>query len=109
MSLKKTKHHVCRRRVDVYLVPHHGGADAADPATLAAFQPRVAILNNGATKGGSLPIFDVLRNAEGLEDVWQLHLSENEAAENYLPERIANLDSRTENWIKLTAETDGAF
>lgn len=37
--------------VDVYLVAHHGGADAADPATLAAFRPRVAILDNGARKG----------------------------------------------------------
>jgi beta-lactamase superfamily II metal-dependent hydrolase len=95
--------------VDVYLVPHHGGADAADPATLAAFQPRVAILNNGATKGGSAPIFSVLRSAEGLEDVWQLHLSEVEGAENFLPEQIANLDTQTENWIKLSAKADGSF
>jgi hypothetical protein len=38
--------------VDVYLVAHHGGPDAADPATLSAFTPRVAILNNGRLKGG---------------------------------------------------------
>src|SRR6478736_3570675 len=37
--------------VDVYLVAHHGGADAADPATLAAFKPRIAVLDNGARKG----------------------------------------------------------
>jgi competence protein ComEC len=33
--------------VDVYLVAHHGGPDVADPATFAAFAPRVGILNNG--------------------------------------------------------------
>jgi len=95
--------------VDVYLVPHHGIADAAAPATLAAFKPRVAILNNGATKGGAASIFDVLHSAEGLEDVWQLHLSENEGAENFSAARIANLDTQTANWIKLSANTDGSF
>ena len=39
--------------VNVYLVAHHGGADAADPATFAAFAPRVVIMNNGMKKGGA--------------------------------------------------------
>jgi beta-lactamase superfamily II metal-dependent hydrolase len=95
--------------VDVYLVPHHGGADAADPATLAAFRPRVAILNNGATKGGDAPVFDSLRKAEGLADVWQLHLSEAEGARNFPTEYIANLDTQTEHWIRLSARNDGSF
>ena len=46
--------------VDVYLVAHHGGPDAADPATLSAFTPRVAILNNGRLKGGGAPTFAAL-------------------------------------------------
>ena len=34
--------------VDAYLVAqHHGGPDAYDPATFAAFKPRVAVMNNG--------------------------------------------------------------
>jgi hypothetical protein len=32
--------------VDVYLVAHHGNAGAADPATLAAFRPRAAVVDN---------------------------------------------------------------
>jgi competence protein ComEC len=40
--------------VDAYLVAHHGGTDAADAATFAAFKPRVAILNNGEIKGGTI-------------------------------------------------------
>ncbi len=95
--------------IDVYLVPHHGAADAADPATLAAFRPRVAILNNGATKGGVAPIFDTLREADALEDVWQLHLSENEGVGNFPAEFVANLDTQTEHWIKLSAKSDGSF
>jgi competence protein ComEC len=97
--------------VDVYLVAHHGGADAADPATLAAFKPRVAILNNGVTKGGAPEVFASLRQAQGqgLEDVWQLHRSENPGAENFADERIANIDDRTAHWIKLSANDDGSF
>jgi hypothetical protein len=83
-------------------------ADVADAATLPAFQPRVAILNNGAVKGGDAPMFDLLRAAD-FDDVWQLHRSENEGAENFEDERIANLDEQTGHWIKMTANRDGSF
>jgi len=95
--------------VDVYLVPHHGGADVAASATLAAFKPRVAILNNGETKGGAASTFDALHNTGGLEDVWQLHLSENEGVENFELENIANIGTQTAHWIKLSAKADGSF
>lgn len=95
--------------VDVYLVTHHGEADAADPATFAAFLPRVAILNNGATKGGAAQIFAALRKTVGLEDVWQLHRSEKKGAENFSEEKIANLDEQASHWIKLSADRDGSF
>jgi hypothetical protein len=47
--------------VDVYLVAHHGNADAADPGTFAAFRPRVAILNTGERKGGAPALLAALR------------------------------------------------
>jgi competence protein ComEC len=95
--------------VDVYLVAHHGGADAADPATFAAFMPRVAIVNNGATKGGAPEMLARLRHVRGLEDVWQLHRAGTPGAENFADERIANLDERTAHWIKVSANEDGSF
>jgi len=95
--------------VDVYLVAHHGGADAADASTLAAFKPRVAILNNGATKGGAPEMFASLRRARGVQDVWQLHRSDARGSENFADARIANLDDRTAHWIKLSAHDDGSF
>jgi beta-lactamase superfamily II metal-dependent hydrolase len=95
--------------VDVYLVAHHGGADAADPATLAAFRPRVAILNNGERKGGAPEMFAALRRAGAIEAVWQLHRSANPGAENFSQEQIANLDETTAHWIKVSASSDGAF
>lgn len=93
--------------VDVYLVSHHGGADASDPSLFAAIRPRVAILNNGATKGGAASMFRTLR-ASGA-DTWQLHRSEAIGAENFPDDRIANLSEATAHWIKLSASEDGAF
>jgi competence protein ComEC len=95
--------------VDVYLVAHHGGADAADAATFAAFNPRVAILNNSSAKGGSLEIFERLRQVRGLEDVWQLHRSAGADGKNFADEQIANLDEHNAHWIKLSANEDGSF
>jgi len=95
--------------VDIYLVAHHGGADAADPATFAAFKPRVAIVNNGAVKGGAPEMFAALHNVSALEDVWQLHRSKNEGARNFPDDRIANLDETTGHWIKVRARDDGSF
>jgi competence protein ComEC len=95
--------------VDLYLVPHHGGRDASYPATFAGLRPRVAIVNNGAVKGGSSEVFAALRRAPGLEAAWQLHTSMNEGAMNLPESQIANLDETTGHWIKVSAEENGAF
>jgi competence protein ComEC len=94
---------------DLYLLPHHGGADVSDPAMLGAVRPRVAIVNNGATKGGAPEMFASLHRARGIEDVWQLHRSENGGALNFADDRIANLDQSTSYWIKVVARKDGSF
>jgi competence protein ComEC len=95
--------------VDVYLVAHHGGPDAADPATFAAFRPRVAIMNNGLKKGGARATFETLQHVFGPEDVWQLHRSEAAGEKNFTADHIANLDESTAHWIKLSAGEDGSF
>ena len=95
--------------IDVYLVPHHGGDDVAHPSLVAALRPRVAVVNNGETKGGGAKMFAMLRSAAGLEDVWQLHRSRNAGVENVADERIANVDETTGHWIKLSASEDGSF
>jgi competence protein ComEC len=100
---------------DVYLVAHHGGEDAADPAMLSAFTPRAAVLNNGERKGGAAGTFAALHAAlsapgrSGIEDVWQLHRSSNSGVENFADSRIANLDESTAHWLKLSASEDGSF
>jgi competence protein ComEC len=95
--------------VDVYLVAHHGGPDVADPATFAAFRPRVAVMNNGVSKGGARLTYQALHQVPGLQDVWQLHLSAEAGDRNFPAAYVANLDESSAYWIKLTARRDGSF
>jgi competence protein ComEC len=95
-------------RIDLYLVPHHAGPDVTYPATFAV-KPRVAIVNNGATKGGSPEGLAALHEVQGLLDVWQLHRSQLAGARNFADDRIANLDESTGHWIKASASEDGSF
>lgn len=104
---------VCPRnmigRVDAYITAHHGAADAAEPATLAAFQPRVVMVNNAPRKGGQRAMFEVLHRASGIENVWQLHKSDDARELNYPDEFIANVGDSDGSWIKLVANEDGSF
>jgi competence protein ComEC len=97
---------------DLYLVPHHGNKDTAIPAVMTAVSARVAILNNGARKGGDPAAFKTLHETMGLEAVWQLHRSRNKGSVNYPDAFIANLDEGdrdTGAWLKVSAEASGAF
>ena len=94
--------------VDVYLVAHHGGADAADPSVFAAVTPRVAILNNGPIKGGAPETLKALHALRGT-DTWQLHRSEITGSQNSAADQIANLGDTTSNWIRIRASADGSF
>ena len=93
----------------VYLVSHHGNYDTDVPAVLAALKPQVAIMNNGLTKGGAPTAFVNLHRQPGLE-LWQLHASRNDGAQNAEDFFIANVDDgATAYWIKLRANDDGRF
>ena len=95
--------------VDLLLAPHHGGNDTGYPAVLNAFQPRAALINNGAVKGGGAATFRSLEQVPGLSNVWQLHRSQNEGVTNAADSNIANLDESTGYWVKATASEDGSF
>jgi competence protein ComEC len=98
--------------VDVYLVAHHANNDPNLPATLEALQPRVAIANNGPWKGTTGAALSQLHAFRGLEDVWQLHRTINDGAENFPDQFIANLlfnERDGASWLKLSASDDGSF
>ena len=97
--------------VDIYIVSHHGLFQSSSPALVDAIHARVAIMDNGAKKGGSVPTLQTLATAPGLETLWQLHFSEDGGMHNNTPEKyIANLQGPdTGNYIELVAAPDGSF
>jgi competence protein ComEC len=98
-------------KVDIYVVSHHGWAQSGSPALVYGIAPRVAIMDNGAKKGGSPSVWDIIEKSPGLEDLWQLHFSEEGgAAHNVAAEFIANPDGPdAAHDLELTAHPDGSF
>ncbi|MGE3512328.1 MAG: ComEC/Rec2 family competence protein [Vicinamibacterales bacterium] len=115
--------------VDLYVTTRHGLNGAGLPALVHALRPRVAVMNNGPTKGASKEAWQTVKSAPGLEDLWQLHYSVKrpastapnlfEKSENGGPElntaeqMIANLDETAghtpAHFLKLSARDDGSF
>ena len=99
--------------VDVYLVNHHGADISNSPALVDALHPLVAVVNNGARKGGTPKAWDVVRDSPGLEDLWQLHYSLAGGIRENSPEMfLANPEKGGAcqgHWLKLTANADGSF
>jgi len=100
--------------VDVYATSHHGNDDSGSPALISAIQPKVAIMNNGMTKGGAASAWRTLRGSPRFVDFWQLHFAVAGGKANNVDDQfIANPgtdDSKDQgNWIKLSAQSDGSF
>jgi beta-lactamase superfamily II metal-dependent hydrolase len=97
--------------VDIYVASHHGSPNSGSAALVHAIAPRVAIMDNGARKGGSIVAWDVIEKSPGLEDLWQLHRSEEGGdAHNVAASFLANLQGPdTGNYLKVTASADGSF
>ena len=97
--------------IDIYIVSHHGWYQSNSPAFLNAIAPRVAIMDNGAKKGGTPSAWDIIEKSPRLENLWQLHFSEEGGtAHNVAPEFIANPEGPdAANYLELTAWPDGSF
>ena len=98
-------------KVDVYLTTHHGMDASGPPAIVHALAPRVAIMNNGAKKGGAPPAWQAVKSSPGLEDLWQVHFAlaggkENNTADDH----IANIEENCKGFgLTVSAEKSGAF
>src|SRR5260221_2395574 len=97
--------------VDIYIASHRGRESSGTAPLVHAITPRVAIMDNGAKKGGSPVAWDVIEKSPGLEDLWQLHYSEEGGdAHNVGAAFLANLHGPdTGNYLKVTALPDGRF
>jgi len=97
--------------VDLYLTTHHGLDQSGCPQIVHGMRPRVAIMNNGARKGGSPAAWRIVASSPGLQDLWQLHYSLAGGKEaNVGEERIANLDEKCQGFgIEVEASRDGVL
>jgi competence protein ComEC len=111
--------------VDIFVVSHHGSATSDSTALVNAIAARVAIMDNGATKGASPATWMRVHSAPGLEDLWQLHTAEppsfgirmhmwfagqDSAVHNVADPFIANLPgSDAGHYFKIVAWNDGNF
>jgi beta-lactamase superfamily II metal-dependent hydrolase len=97
--------------VDLYLVSHHGMDLSGSPQLVHALHPRVALVNNGARKGGAAETWQTIRSSPGLLDLWQLHYAVAADKDHNSPDPfIANVDEICEGkWIRATVRKDGTF
>lgn len=97
--------------VDLYLVNHHGMDLSNSKALVDAVHARAAIMDNGAHKGGSPAAWQIVHDAPGMQDVWQLHYAVDGGKEHNSPDQfLANLgETDTGHDIEVTAEPDGSF
>jgi hypothetical protein len=98
--------------VDVYIVSHHGQDISGSPALVHALHPKVAIMDNGEKKGGTVEAWDTIHASPGILDIWQLHFSAAGGPQHNASEKlIANMTTASDvgNVLKLTAHSDGHF
>jgi len=102
--------------IDLLIVSHHGWSQSSSPALVDAITPRVAVMDNGAKKGGSIPTIDTLRAIPGLEGLWQLHYSEEGGSAHNAPGQfIANLHlaakdcSDEAHYLRVSVDKNGSF
>jgi len=103
--------------VDLYLTTHHGTAhpgtgDSSNSREIVyALRPRVAIMNNGAIKGGHAAAWQIVHDSPGLQDLWQLHYAVMSDKEHNTAEQfIANMDMNDDgHYIKVLAEPSATF
>ncbi len=97
--------------VDLFVVSHHGWQESNSKALVYGLSPRVAVMDNGARKGGSPSVWRTVTSSPGLEDLWQLHYSiEGGDKANVPADRIANTEEHCQGFgIEADITPSGAF
>lgn len=97
-------------KVDVYQVTHHGLSSSNNPIVLRSLQPRVAIMNNGVTKGCTPEVFANLTGTPSIKAIYQVHknLRPDGATNNVADQFIANLKKDCDgHHLHLSVAPDG--
>ncbi|HWB10991.1 MAG TPA: MBL fold metallo-hydrolase [Pirellulales bacterium] len=92
--------------VDVYQTTHHGLDASNNPVVIRSLKPKVAVFNNGVTKGCEPDVFSALKSEPSVEAVYQMHRNlRRDSTNNTADEYIANLEQECQaNFIKLSVD-----
>ncbi|MGI4854722.1 MAG: ComEC/Rec2 family competence protein [Janthinobacterium lividum] len=108
-------------KVDLAIVSHHGSDLSSSKVFVHALHPRVAVMDNGESKGGSTSVIDTWKSAPGLEALFQLHAApaagtpnpagtQQGGAEHNVPEaQIANRVGEDGKRIDVTVNANGSM
>jgi beta-lactamase superfamily II metal-dependent hydrolase len=95
-------------KVDVYQVDHHGTDSSNNPKMVQIIEPQVAVIENGAHKGGEARTFATLKNSQ-VEAIYQLHRNvQTTEKDNAPPDFVANDEENCKGeMIKVSVASDG--
>lgn len=97
-------------KVDVFQVSHHGLDVSNNPVLIRSIEPRVAVFNNGTTKGCMPMAFAALKETPSIQAIYQVHknLRDDGATVNTKDEYIGNLTADCHGqFLKMTVAPDG--
>ena len=96
---------------DVFHTTRHGDPHAGAPQLVHAIRAKVAVMNNGERKGGDPTYWQIVHDAPGLVDFWQLHRSAAGGIDHNSPEQfLANLNETDHGHnLKVSVHADGGF
>lgn len=93
-------------KVDLYYVTGHGMDLSSSPPT-AAFDPLVAVMQNGARKGGDPSVVRTVDGFPELEGFWRLHASARYPDMDGDPHYIANLNGEPDHGYPIDIDITG--
>jgi len=97
--------------VDIYIASHHGFKQSGSAALVHAITPRVAIVDNGASKGGSPSALDIIKSRQ-ISPLFGncIFLKKRERRTTLRQNSSPILPGLTlQIYLKLTANPDGSF
>jgi competence protein ComEC len=90
-------------KVDLYFVTGHGMDLSSSPPT-GALDPLVALMQNGATKGGDAAVIKTVDSYPDLQGFWREHYSVRYPDLNPDPNYIANLNQQPDQGYSISVD-----
>jgi beta-lactamase superfamily II metal-dependent hydrolase len=97
-------------KIDLFQASHHGLDVSNNPVLIRSVEPRVAVINNGTTKGCMPQMFAVLKETSSIEAIYQVHknLRPDGSVNNAPDEYIANVASECQGeFLQASVAADG--